>query len=481
MPAPARSAESLQEAQHFLVTYLKENVAASSTLEAMKENIAEFKRLAPRVIITKCIDGRVHGSKGIGYPPTTVTFSRTEGNKLDTSLRNIGFYQRTNGVVVDARNNTSGTPALFMALAHTAKLGHGCAALGGDNEMAIKLVSEQAQEVRAKYKPEDLYVLYGMTNTDDMSKRLYFPNGTTLDSAEIIDALHLQHPTDVFQSDFLQQPIDDIATARDTQNLLPKHLLEGTNAPLYRDLRTAISMETYLLREISKIERRHGANNHIFNEQVLQTIGEKLGNVSDLPDSLRAPLLYQTVWNIAYTLYQRNWLSTMNAEERALHLEHAETLVCYGDGFEVLSRNRAILVKTGRGDDTDALKVAKKVLEHNREVKKQNHPPIVHINVEVADVPTSWNSLNDQVLAKIATMELAIGEVFGDDVYLLTTYSLKELKRFYPIDLHLDADVSQDPYHFPTNIIGRMLPSATNDVELLVRQRKYTQEMTLGS
>ena len=54
-------------------------------------------------------------------------------------------------------------------------------------------------------------------------------------------------------------------------------------------------------------------------------------------------------------------------------IDHAEELVCYGDGFETLPRNKAVLVKTGRGDDIDALTVAKNVVEKNRKRYKQDH------------------------------------------------------------------------------------------------------------
>ena len=50
----------------------------------------------------------------------------------------------------------------------------------------------------------------------------------------------------------------------------------------------------------------------------------------------------------------------MPDSEKAKHLDHDEELICYGDGFELLPRNKTILVKTGRGDDVNALQVAQK-------------------------------------------------------------------------------------------------------------------------
>src|SRR3989339_1274767 len=107
-----------KKANEYFEGYLKKNNSSAETLSSMREIIDEFSKRTPRMFVSKCIDGRVHGSKGKGYPPTTITFSRTEGNNLDTGMNNTVFWGRINRVLLDARYNTPGVPALFIALAH---------------------------------------------------------------------------------------------------------------------------------------------------------------------------------------------------------------------------------------------------------------------------------------------------------------------------------------------------------------------------
>ena len=128
--------------------YLKENVRASQTLASISELIRVFASNAPRIFVSKCIDGRVHGSDGKGYPPTTVTFSRTEGNKVALIPENGHFWNRVNSVILDAERHTPGCPALFIALGHCAEEGSGCAAHQGNDADALSEVRKQAAMLR---------------------------------------------------------------------------------------------------------------------------------------------------------------------------------------------------------------------------------------------------------------------------------------------------------------------------------------------
>ncbi len=481
------SAPKTSASNSAFLTYLRENVKSADTLRSMKTIIQEFSTRAPRVFASKCIDGRVHGSKGKGYPIGTITFNRTEGNNIDTSLSNTAFWNRLNGVVLDARYNTPGVPAIFFALGHCSGHGHGCAAHGGDDGKALEAVTKQAMAVRERYTPEDIIVIHGMTNTDDMSERLIFCDGSVLDTEEIIAALEkagtkIFHPSDVFQPQFLSKPLDDIATDRYVGHKTPAELFEGVGAPVYRDLQTALAMEAYLLREISRIDASDGKTNDIVHPKILQAVTDTLKSIEKFPTRLRAPLLYQSIWNIAYTLYQRRRLETMDHEEQELHLDHAETLVCYGDGFEALPRNKAVLVKTGRGNDIDALTVARNVLLNNRKKRPQAHPPLVHINTEVVGKIDTWDTFNDQVLSKIATMTQAIHEVFQTDVCLLTTYSYKGEKKFYPISTQPNDASTGDALprmEFPLNVARDLKANTLSRSELAVREGTYSQMMRM--
>ncbi len=232
-------------------TYLARNVRSSQTLTEMQGVIRGFENSAPRVLMSKCIDGRVHGSDREGYPPTTITFFRTDGNRVMLSPENVYFWNRLNGVILAARRQTPGCPALFIAYGHFATLGRGCAAHAENKEAAMAAVMHQAQGLRERFEPEDLYVLHGMTNTDDGAETLIFSDGRSLDAAGLIDqpaggSPRLESPCDVFQGGFLDRPFDDPETDRIVGGVHPRILLESGS--MFEDLRLRLATEAYLLR-----------------------------------------------------------------------------------------------------------------------------------------------------------------------------------------------------------------------------------------
>jgi len=72
----------MKTAYDFYKNYLSENISDADTLERMRQVISEFAARAPKMVVMKCIDGRVHGSYAKGYPPTTIRFGRTDGNNV---------------------------------------------------------------------------------------------------------------------------------------------------------------------------------------------------------------------------------------------------------------------------------------------------------------------------------------------------------------------------------------------------------------
>ncbi len=474
-------------ANAFFEGYLMKNVASAETLQSMGDIIREFKKRTPRLKVTKCIDGRVHNSKSKGYPPGTVTFSRTEGNNVDLSLSNTIFWSRIDRVVLDAKRHTPGMPALFIALGHRSGRGHGCAAHGLDDAKALEAVRTQATRVREVYGPDELYVLHGMTNTDDMSESLIFPNGIVVDSEKIIAELDtpshpLRHPTDVFQPEFLDTRLDDVATDRFVGHRTARELLRGNEAPMYREFRAALAMESYLVREVCRIQKHGGTPNTVIQPRIFSHVSARLDEAGGFPESLKGPVLYHILWNIAYALYQRRRLETLDAPEQEKILDHSEELVCYGDGFELLSRNECVLVKTGRGNDEDALRVARKVLDNNRARRRQAHPPLVHINVEVSGDMSDWDSFNDQVLCKIKTLLRPIYSVFGKDVRVLTSYSFRQEKIFYPVKMETDdgSDAGDPRECFRADVTRRLTDENFTKAELDRRQNTYVQHMLAG-
>lgn len=318
--------------------------------------------------------------------------------------------------------------------------GSGCAAHQQDNDQALATVQQQADQIRKLYPPDELFVLHGMTNTDDHALRFYFGDGHELDTAKLIQRLDtpsmpLREPYRAFQPDFLHQPLDD----REANILLngrsPEQVLVGPDALMFHDVGVMVAMESYLINEMQRIVVNRSRNNVVFDPRLLDTALNLLHSVTGLPEALTAPLAYQTIWNVAYTLHERRRLETLKDEQqRNLLLQHAENFVAYGEGFELEQRNTLVLVKPGRGNDLEALVVARRViLEHRHRRGQQTHPPLVHVNVEVTGNLETWQAFNFNVLAKLLTMLTNVKHVFGHDCRVLATFSYRAQKRFYPV------------------------------------------------
>jgi hypothetical protein len=482
--------ESVRANESFFES-LKENATASQVLRKMALSIQNFRRRAPRRFKSKCIDGRVHGSDAEGYPPTTVTFSRTEGNKIDLTTTNPTFWRRLNGTVNDAKINTPGVPVLFSAMGHYA-LDHkngGCAAHHENDEAAEKAVLTQAEEIRKHYTSDELYAVHGMTNTDDGSERVVFENGAVLDTSAMIEQfktqeMPLQKVSQLFTDNFRENTIDDVDTHTLIRGKNPGKLMEGLDAAMFEDLQCKVAMESYLFQEVSRLTTNAKRNNIVFDQRIFDAVKTALDAIPNLPTSLKSALIYQTLWNIAYTLHrrERNELLKERMAEKALTLEmqHAENRVAYGEGFELNPRNTVVLVKPGRGDELEALRTAKIVIEKNRHKRNtQEHPPLVHINVEVPGKMDSWQSLNSLVLANLSGMIDNTHSVFGQDCRILTTYSYTGEKRFYPIRITGDPTIKPTDAResYPCDIAAGLNETNFSANMLQLREEAYTLAM----
>jgi hypothetical protein len=462
----------MQLARDYFQKYLSDNIADADTLERMKQVIAEFTARAPRIIVMKCIDGRVHGSKAKGYPPTSIRFGRTDGNRGSLDKSNFWFWNRIDRVVKDAHFNTPEMPALFIAYMHRSDCGFGCSAHKSDDEAALKAIELQMEEVRKTYKDSELYVMGGITNTDNMAETLFFFEGYRLDTAKIIQYCNLKNPEDVFHESFLAHAFNDIATARYVNHKTPGELLAGVHPRFFSDMQVCLSMQSYLLNEITSIIRKDKSDlKRLIRPDIIDYIYLTLDKVR-IPPSLLPPILYQCVWNMTYALYQINLLNHLTPDELSRHLDHAEELICYGEGFETLPRNKTVLVKAGRGDDMDALKVAKVVLEKNRERYAQDHKLLIHINVEINGELIQWYDFNDNVGSHIKTMLRNVDIIFGDEVGILTTYSYRDQKRFYPVKIEPD-----DPRMvFPGDVISEINSSLKfSNISLKAQEALYKE------
>ncbi len=247
-------------------------------------------------------------------------------------------------------------------------------------------------------------------------------------------------------------------------------------------------MESYLVNEMRRIVVNRSRNNVVFDPRLLETVLSLLHSVTGLPTELTAPLAYQTVWNVAYTLHERRRLRTLENDEvqRTLVLQHAENMVAYGEGFELEQRNTLVLVKPGRGNDLEAPGVARRVImEHRHRRVQQQHPPLVHVNVEVTGSLETWQAFNINVLAKLLTMATNVKHVFDDDCRVLTTYSYRNQKRFYPVQVQPDlGSLPTEPVQcFPTNLARDLTNQSFSRNELTLREdafsRSFAQDATL--
>ena len=62
----------------------------------------------------------------------------------------------------------------------------------------------------------------------------------------------------------------------------------------------------------------------------------------------------------------------------------------------------------------------------------------MHINIEVNGEMMSWDDFNDNVGSRILTMRRNVDIVFGKEVAILTSYSYRDQKRFYPVKITKD-------------------------------------------
>ena len=135
-----------------------------------------------------------------------------------------------------------------------------------------------------------------------------------------------------------------------------------------------------------------------------------------------------------------------------------------------------------RGDperyDAEKQQVAKAVItkhRHNRE--KQEHPPLVHINLELAGRCDRWQAFNDDVLARLWTLLQNARSVFQSDCRLLTTYSYRHEKRFYPVRLQSDPTTSQGDLRdcYPVDLSLDLINENFAPNRLRLREDAYTR------
>ena len=111
---------------------------------------------------------------------------------------------------------------------------------------------------------------------------------------------------------------------------------------------------------------------------------------------------------------------------------------------------------------------------------QQDLPPLVHVNVEVSGSLETWQAFNINVLAKLLTMSTNVHHVFADDCRVLTTYSYREQKRFYPVRVQPDpTSANADPREcFPTDLARSFTNENFSRNELKLREDAYSRSFS---
>jgi hypothetical protein len=73
---------------------------------------------------------------------------------------------------------------------------------------------------------------------------------------------------------------------------------------------------------------------------------------------------------------------------------------------------------------------------------------IIHLNIEISGELVNWEDVNETISSRMHTMTRHIDEVFGDNAVILTTYSYRDQKRFYPIVTRKDPRII-----YPVNLL----------------------------
>lgn len=452
-----REKKMTEAAREYFQENLRANREKAEIFQEMLPTIEQFEKSAKMVIVVcKCMDGRTQTNDHKWIPPTSAINRRSHGGKINTDFDNREFWN----VVHNAANKHKDATLLVIHAAHRSdQLDSGCAAFmekkdvnkpkdvqkkGKVNYKAIddrarQWMNEQASSLNfginddssleERLQANKVMVLSGMTNTDTGAMDFTL-DGQPIFSAEkimgnparnIVGERIIRTPADIFDGAFFYVPIPK--DVKYIGGLSPKDLLEGTDAPFFKDMHVKIAFEAYLMDLIVKQDKKK-IGEGIIDHEVLASIQRGLGDMEN--KDVQAFLTYVAAGNIAYATHYRN----LNEQEKGTakynaRLFHAELKVAYSEtGHDLDDRNSLLLIKPSAIDDSTALKIGRDVLIHNLENLglKDKLPPLVHINIERDEPIDDAHQLLD-VQSRMQTKLNIINSVFGKNVRILTTYS----------------------------------------------------------
>ncbi len=490
-------------AREYITEDLRKNREAAKIFQEMLPEIKQFAEAAGvKVIVCKCMDGRVQTNNHKGLPPTFAVNLRNQGNIIDIDRTNKDYWDSVQEVALAARD--ADLPLLIISSAHRGVLGSGCAAhkkeyhetsADGDRT-ALDSACEQAQRLRFEIRNDQNFpafttVIPAMTNTDTGGIQLFGTRETLFfDGDAMIESY--AHPSDVFAETFKTPPISEEWAQSSIKGKSVRSLVDGPHAPYFTDMRVKISLETYLMKNI----RASGGLEGIASKE-LTAINEQLTHI---PENIRPFLTYVMLTNMMYATHYRNENEQLRQKNKnnitpalRARVSHAEKKLGYGTGFDLQEPNSVILVKPGGGNDATSLGIGRNVLLQNLQEIDTYHslPPIAHINIQVEEPICNKHQLLN-ILARMRTKLKILERVFEDYeastgryVRVVTTYSYHEsvdpahiggpTKQFFPMN--------PDPGN------PRIMIDATEDIgagfargsafdvnKFRERERRYTRE-----
>ncbi|MBI5755032.1 hypothetical protein HZA41_02335 [Candidatus Peregrinibacteria bacterium] len=462
--------ENSNQLQQLCTNHLRHNVEIATEFERDRNIIEAINALLPYLFITKCVDGRVHGTRSKGLPPISrkTKIRRSDGNQFITGAQNGHFWETINELALKTSYFALQIPAITISLGHfSGTSGNlGCAAHHERSDVALNCVKEQAIAIQKRFPDGSVIPIYGMTDTDNLLHHFYFLNqqGTEINPAQIIDALNLKTPMDIFASEFLEKSGQSLGIESETKKV--KDLLEGDILPFFHDISTSLHLQKFLLEAVTKEFPKN--ENTVLNPALLKAFRKKFTELGAMmPEALRPFFTYMMAWNMGYGLYKNQRLAKMLDKEKKTYLGHSEKLICYGEGFQTLGRNDALLVKPGQMDISIPLSVTQKVITGVRQNYPQPFPPVVHINVEFDHTPSSEEI--PKILAILKTRADQVCDVFQNDVRIFTTYSTEDEKCFYPVRTPFNGHTNVD---FEWNVFQGITPSS-KEKDLRQAEKEY--------
>lgn len=466
--------ENIRALKQLCRDHLRHNVKIATEFQKSQEVIAAINAPLPYLFITKCVDGRVHGTRSKGLPPIShkTKIRRSDGNRFITDAKNGHFWETVHELAIEAHYRSPKMPVVAISLGHFSGTSNdlGCAAHHEESDKALKCVKDQAMALQ-KSAAGNIIPVYGMTDTDNLLHHLWLldEKNSDIDPAQMIHDLNLKTPMDLFTSEFLEKPATEIGI-RNMNGEKIGDLLQGDILPFFHDISTSLHLQQFLLETFAK--ELPDNENTIVNPNLLHAFRKKFTELDNaIPAILHPFFIYMLVWNMGYGLYKNQRLATMPDKEKKAYLGHSEKLICYGEGFQTLGRNDALLVKPGRMDISIPLAVTSKVINSVRTMYPQPFPPVVHINFELDHAPNTPEI--PKILAVLTTRINQVIEVFGENVRIFTTYSIEDEKCFYPVKTSDDGTTSID---LEWNVLEGITPTS-NEKKLRQAEKKYRADI----